>query len=745
MTFRVAARILPVFLILLVACGGAALRKERGPQGAAAAQAPEASTDSLTPEEQRDALLREITHLSERAASPELTDEEFGRLQRRMDTALRRYLSAPETIREDFEIITALERMCDIALALALDANTAGEGPVPDASSAPLEELLRVTTFLSPEDLQATYEAARKAMGEGEPDFPVEMNDVVLSYVNSYQNKLRDWFQTALDRGSKVFPRVKEIFREEGVPTSLVYLSIVESACNPRAYSRARAAGMWQFIAGTARRYGLKVGFWEDERWDPERSARASAKYLKDLHDRFGDWSLALAAYNCGEGRILRGRKRYPQADFWTLRKRRYLVRETREYVPAIHAAILVASNPAAYGFTIPEPPEAEITTRIEVDGPTDLRVLAKCAGITLEELRDLNPALRRQATPPRAYPLRIPARVRESFEAAWAEVPEKERLSVAMYTVKRGDTLSGIARRFGASVEAIRLANRIRSHWIHPGQNLVVPLGSGAPDPSLFSEVSPRSGGGRSETYRVRRGDTLAKISRRTGVSIGRLRRLNGLQGDLIRPGQRLSLGRPAPSRSSVKRSWGKGGRHKVRPGDTLWDIARHYGTSVKNLCDVNGISRRSTLRLGQVLKVPSGPVIDGGGKTSGEKKWKPTFGPTHTVLYGENLWLIARKYDTTVETICNVNGFSRGKVIQPGDVIRLPSSASTAAKKAPVTRRAEGESEKGRRYRVRSGDNLWTIARRNDTTVDKICRKNGISRQSKLRPGQILLLPDS
>ncbi len=685
----------------------------------------------------------------------DLTDEEYATLREEMDQVLLQVLKAPEEVRNDEEVQEILGRLCEFSLQLALDAGTGAEGPLPDATPPPLEELLEVTTFLSPDELKEQYAAVRSALEAKEPDFPLTVNDAVLSYVNSYQGRLRSWFQLALNRGGPHFPALMEIFREEGVPTSLVFLSIVESACNPRAYSRARAAGMWQFIAPTARRYGLNVDFWEDERWDPVRSARASAQYLHTLHGLFGDWQLALAAYNCGEAKVQRGLRKYPGGDYWTLRDKRFLVRETRGYVPAVLAATLIATNPEAYGFTVPPAPEREITTEVTIEKPADLKVLAKCAGITFEDLRDLNPALRRTVTPPRTCSLRIPARSKDSFLAAFAQVPEEELITVTMYTVRRGDSLSQIARKHGVTVEAIKSANRIRSHWIHPGQNLVIPVGGTGYDASLYAEArsKPRHSG---STYKVRRGDTLGGISRRTGVPIRTLRELNGIQGDLIRQGQRLNLGRSGSSSASQSPRPGRAirpsdGVHRVRWGDNLWDIARRYGISVEEICSLNGFSKYKTLHPGDTLAIPKNgsprPAM-----ASGNSRAKPSTKSgkgTHTVRSGDNLWDIAQRYGTTVDQICRANGISKRKRLHLGEKLVIPSGGTAPAPKKPAAVKPpqrENPAPSGARvHTIRSGDNLWDIAQRYGTTVEGICSANGISKRKRLQPGDKLIIPST
>lgn len=600
-------------LAALAACACAPQRPPgSAPAGTVNGPAPAAVVPAAAPHGD---LASRLQALSERAEKPDLTEAEALSIQAEMDRALDAYLSAPEETRSSPVVQGALERMCDLALQISLDANAAPEVPEAGAEPVPLETLLQETTFLAPGDLTRVYAEVQEALKQSPMDFPVTVNDAVLGYVNLYQTKLREWYDRALTRGTPYMPQMKEIFKAEGIPTSLVYLAIVESACNPKAYSRAKAAGMWQFIPGTARRYGLAVDFWEDERFDPERSAKASARYLKDLYDAFGDWHLALAAYNCGEGRIQRKLAKNSGDDFWDMRDKGDLVRETREYVPAILAAILLATNPHAYGFDPPEEAGLEATVEVVIPSATDLRVLARCAGVSVEVLQALNPSLRRLMTPPREYALRIPATSQESFAAAFAAVPEEERAAVRMHTVQKGETLKGIGKRYGVPSEAIRLANLMPSRKVKVGQTLVVPMGIATSDPTLYVEASPRKKSTRGgAVYRVRRGDTLSSIARKTGVPVSTLRSLNAIgQGEAIHPGQRLVLGTGGTAKATSGKVAKKGREsaagtrtHHVRKGDTLYIIAKKYGVSVDSLCRANRISKGKTLHPGDTLIIP-------------------------------------------------------------------------------------------------------------------------------------------
>lgn len=598
MTFR------PLFL----ACTIFALLVSCAPQQPVKVAAlPEAPTPQKPSEEQL--LFERMQALSARAEDPDLSDEQVPALSREMAEAAEAYFEAPEPVRRSPKIQGSLERMCDHALQLGLDANAAPDTP-PLESESPRDMLPQATTFLPPEELQKTLDEVKKAQASVEVGIPVPVdNKAVLTYVNMYQTKFRNWFAGALERGAPYVPGFRGIFKDEGVPPDLVYLAIVESAFKSNAVSRARAAGMWQFIQGTARRYGLVIDFWEDQRFDPELSARASAHYLKDLYDMFGDWQLALAAYNAGEMKIQRSLERTQKETFWDLKTTRYLRRETREYVPAILAAILIATNPAAYGF---DPPKAaaEPMATVTLEQPMDLRVLARCAGIPLDALQAANPSLRRLITPPRQFSLKLPADKLETFQAGLAQVPPEEKAEIVVHRVAAGESLRSIASKYQVSANLVRIVNRLNAGRVRVGQELVIPRGSAATDPTLYAEerASPKKHS--QKIYKVRRGDTLAGICARTGVPVQTLRELNNISGDTLKPGQRLVLTSVAGAREAGGNQGSRPGSnarvHHVRQGDTLYQLALQYSTTVDKLCRLNRISPGKTLHLGDTLLIP-------------------------------------------------------------------------------------------------------------------------------------------
>lgn len=297
--------------------------------------------------------------------------------------------------------------------------------------------------------------------------------------VGLFSRTIRERFSLYLSRSGRYMDLMKDILKKKEVPEDIVILSLIESGFNPYAYSIARAAGPWQFIASTAKRYGLKIDWWKDERRDPVKSTEAAADYLKDLYSMFGSWDLAMAAYNAGEGKILKAMRRSKADDYWDLLGTRHIRNETKEYVPRFIAASLIASNPQEFGFTEIEYHEPLSYDEVVITDPIDLAVAAECAGTDLDTIKRLNPELRRWCTPPDAdnYTLRIPTGTKDLFLEKLAAVPEDERFTIERYTVKNGDTLRKIAQRTGVPEQVILSLNAMEKIMpLHPGSKIFLP-----------------------------------------------------------------------------------------------------------------------------------------------------------------------------------------------------------------------------------------------------------------------------
>ena len=498
-------------------------------------------------------------------------------------------------------------------------------------------------------------------------DFPLILNSTVEQFLEAMvsSGEYHRRIETGLARAGTYLPMIRPRFATAGLPQDLSYLPLIESAFSVKAYSRARALGMWQFISSTGRHYGLDVGSLVDERRDPELSTDAAVAYLSDLYDQFNDWYLALAAYNSGAGNVRRAIRRSGSRDFWTLRK--FLPRETRNYVPAFIASVIVAKQPEKYGFT-PTIDKPWTFETIEVPDALDLQFLAKESGITLDELRELNPAIRRDLTPARSTTtLRLPPGTTASAEAALNSTPRDQWAPRMIHTVRSGDSLYSIARKYGSSVSAIRQANALRGSLIRPGQNLIVPrfgtetrAGSNQPQRSADGGV-----------YIVQRNDTLWDIANGFSVSVNSLCAANGLsRRDVLKPGQHLTIPDGAstyvaPARQQTLKV--SGTSHTVRAGDTLSEIASAYNVSVSSLKRANGL-RTSRIYPGKELLIPM-PME----KSTPERTVVGR--GTYKVQKGDTLYDIARRFGISTSELRRANGLRTSR-IYPGDVLRIPSS---------------------------------------------------------------------
>jgi len=315
-----------------------------------------------------------------------------------------------------------------------------------------------------------------------DPDFdiPIVINDKVEQFIQFFQTTIRDKFITWLARSEKYIPFMKSVLKEYGLPEDLVYLSLIESGFDPYAYSRAKAVGLWQFISPTGKRYGLRVNWWVDERRDPEKSTIAAAKYLKDLYEMFACWYLAAAGYNAGEYKIINAIKRYRTDDFWKLTKHRYLKRETKDYVPLMIAAALVAKDPEKYGFIDVEYQEPLRYEKVKVPELTDLSLIARACETSLEEIKDLNPELRRGVTPPNEteYEIKIPFGGKDLFLENFEALQPLKKFQFKTHLVKKGESLKGIVKHYRVDLEPLLEINHLdKTSWISKGETLLIPI----------------------------------------------------------------------------------------------------------------------------------------------------------------------------------------------------------------------------------------------------------------------------
>jgi membrane-bound lytic murein transglycosylase D len=521
------------------------------------------------------------------AGRHELEQGHFDAAKVEFDRAVDMLLESPFGARTEPRLREHFDRLVDRVSAYEVKALAEGDGFTEKKyEAASIDELLSETTFGSP--TAAAAELAETVLSDletSEHDIPIPLNERVLAYIELFQGRLHDFIEEGMKRGGKYLPMIQNVFRAEGLPLDLAYVPLVESAFKPNALSRANAKGVWQFMAGTAAENGLRRDWYIDERSDPEKATLAAAKYLQTLAKMFdGDWHLALASYNGGPGRLQNAIKRAGGIDdFWQLSaKAKLLPRETREYVPMILAAIVIARNPLQYGFDF-EPEIASAYEKVTLSKPVDLRRVAEWAETTIDEIQALNPELRRWTTPVRdaQYELKVPAGTAEQVSTRLADAAAVELASLNWYTAKRGDTLALIAKKLKVSKNDLAEANYLSAtSRVSIGQKLMVPreatvlmaARSTPTDDTSASEkpektpavvaaarqIVPETGALASTAgpnrvkviYAVKRGDTLASIARLFKTTVAALQDWNPrIPGDRIAAGQRLTVYRLARS----------------------------------------------------------------------------------------------------------------------------------------------------------------------------------------------------
>ena len=498
-------------------------------------------------------------------------------------------------------------------------------------------------------------------------DIPLECTPAVLRQIRFYTTTARKSMETWLSRAATYTPMIRGILEEESVPLDLSYLPMIESGYNPFAYSRARANGMWQFIASTGKAFNLRIDDWVDERRDPEKSTRAAAQYLKNLHGRLGDWKLALASYNWGRLNVEKAMRKAGSRNFWKLR----VPRETRSYVPSFMAVVIIARSPETFGFNNVTPGDPWHFDPISIKSPVSLRVAAKCAGTSEKIMKGLNPELKWGVTPPKKrFVLRLPPGTRERFEKRFAALSPKEKLPWYPYRVKRGDNLSSIASRNGISSKMLAKVNGLKSrksrNRLKIGQRLLIPL------KSVAQASSPPRKVRRGKTkYTVRRGDTLYGIARLYGVTVNQLRAWNDVpSARRLRPGKRLNIWKTRVRYNGSK------DYHVIRRGDTLWEIAKAYGVTVNKLRAWNDVPSSKRLRPGKKLTIRKSKKSSSRKPTrlaSSEKADEILF---HTIRRGDTLWGISRAYGVSIRQLRKWNDISSSKRLRPGKriIVRKP-----------------------------------------------------------------------
>jgi len=580
------------------------------------------------------------------------------------DRAFNMLLEGPPAVRSDERLEQEFDKLVEGTHNLELLALKEGDGFAEQPTEpAPIDEANEVTFPVDP-NIRAK---AQEELKVTRSDLPLTLNDAVASYISYFSNRGRHFLEHGYIRAGRYREMISQILKQQGVPQDLIYLAQAESGFHSLALSRAGARGMWQFMASRGAGYGLHRDWWVDDRQDPEKATRAAARHLKDLYAQFGDWYLAMAAYNSGPGTVQKAVQRTGYADYWELYKRGVLPAETRNYVPIILAITIMSKNPAQYGLDRLRAEEPVHYDTVTVDYAVDLRLVAECVDSSVATLQELNPSLIRMSTPRgEKFALHVPVGTTDRYLKAIAAIPSDKRVLWHYYRVSSGDTLAGIAHKYHTTAQAIAEANNLDGDEIGPHTKLIIPL---APSKSrmAFSKKATR--------YKVGRGDTVRSVADDFGVPPENLRKWNRLKGNALRVGRVLTIHRPLAvaegreersqeSASRESRSRGKVVEVSDSESDssdsdsparcTKW-VTRGKGRKAKRVCVAREIANKAP-------------------KSKSKKSTARVL--HHKVKKGETLTSIASDYKISVSALKRDNGRAAAN-LKAGSVLVIKSDA--------------------------------------------------------------------
>jgi peptidoglycan lytic transglycosylase D len=656
-----------------------------------------------------------------------------------------------------------------------------------------LDVSISALQFLVDESVEHTEEEELVKISFRSPPpttIPLPLNEEVEKNIVFFTTKGRKFFTKWLERSGRYFPVMEPILAAEGVPDELIYLTMIESGVNPTARSWAKCVGLWQFLRSTGEAYGLRGDWYYDDRRNPEKATRAAGRHLRDLYNKYDDWHLALAAYNAGAGRIDRAirKSKVDSPDYWTIRK--YLPKETQNYVPRYIATTIIALNPDAYDFVDLEYQMPFDISKVSVNRSLLDEDLAECVGIPVELFHDLNPHLLQNVTPPdsKRFDIYIPRHREQTFASNLDAIPEAQESGVVKHRVKSGESLSSIARKYAVTIRDLKDANGIRKkRYLRVGEMLAVPSKT-IPRDNASSKIAKdnlkrssakkyddpalRTRGKEQIVLLVQKGMTLGGLANHYSVKVHDLLTWNSMKADdALQVGQKLKVWvKPAnlkeieqngnqiaaelvkqeePAASTVAEpvkvsQKGSTIRHTVKNGETLHRIARDYRVSVQDLVAWNEL-KSEMIHPGSKIEIRSGQSS----KQSTRKmpaataKREPVSRPStkrvikgteikHEVQSGETLWSIAARYDVQLRALRVANGL-KNDGIRLGQKLTIPGTDINNS--ADVAKKGDGK------YTVQKGDNLWTIAKSAGIHIDSIRTWNKL-RRSNVHPGQILLV---
>ncbi len=536
--------------------------------------------------------------------------------------------------------------------------------PPPQSNASQLVELDKSTKSIKQE--QQPKSAVDRL------DFELEIRETqeMRNYFHYYTQKKQQTFQRWLERAEQYLPYIKKVFNTHGLPDDLIFLPFAESGFNPIAYSHAGAAGMWQFMSGTARNYDLQVSWWIDERRDPYKSTRAAAKHLKRLYKKFNNWYLVLAAYNTGQYHIKRALRNSDKSTYFQLASStNFLYRETKMYVPKFMAILKIVKNLEELGFEELELEPYQEPNKLRVDAGTDLYALAKSLGWGWSTFRERNPFFKRRMSPPnKELFVYLPQKYNKQAKKFLNKSSSSPYADYKRYRIRNGDSWWEISRQFQVPVRVLKDVNNYTSNHLRPGQYIMVPITA-----EHLADSKNKHGENRyRRQYSVQKGESLWEIAQRFKCSLDSLRKANNISpnSDKLQVGENLIV--PIKSSQLQKRKLArKRANYKVQKGDSLWSISKNFGVSIQTLKQANALSG-NRLKAGTKLYIP-----DITQKQTRHARKKAESAHASIVKYivkkGDNLWDIARKFGVEHSQILSWNNINSGDLIHPGDKLNI------------------------------------------------------------------------
>ena len=543
------------------------------------------------------------------------------------------------------------------------------------------------------------------------------------------------WIEKLINRANKYRPFMNEMFEKEGLPTDLTFLPLLESAFNPKAYSPAHASGLWQFIPSTGRVFDMRENYWVDERRDPIKSTQGAIRYFKKLYNQFDDWYLALASYNCGEGRVARELKKSDEQTYWVLN----LPKETMNYVPLFVAYQIIAKNPHCFGLNVDSTIKGYEFDTVQVSDCIDLNKIAKGINISYDSLKSMNPHIKQWCTPPnmKNVTLYIPKDSKEDYYTFYKTLSNRDKVNWYRYQIQVGDALGSIAQRFDVSLSALKSINKMKSNRIIAGRYIFVPIPANSKIPPNSTSTSNYKGSnykGKRIIHKIKNGESLYTISKKYGVTVKQI-----IEWNKIKNPSKISVGQKLYIYTNGARVYGDKRYYTVKSGESLYTISRKLGVPMNDLARWNKLStKKPIIHPGEKLIFYGDPINNSKAQTKatttpkGDKRY-------YTVKSGESLYTISKKLGVTVSDLARWNNLNSKKpIIHPGDRLTF---YGTLTKENPPKASVTSKGTK-KYYTVKKGETLYSISKKLGIALNDIIKWNNMDKSKPtIHPGDKII----